>query len=95
MEPQYPDPAALRRTRTIITAVLGALLVVSVGVALAGVWPVPWLDAVAFSVIGASGLGWRISGTFTVLGGGFVLPVLLVLVLLQNLWRALRGAGPS
>ncbi|MDP2307291.1 MAG: hypothetical protein Q8P18_14795 [Pseudomonadota bacterium] len=87
------DPAALARLRRTVAIVLGTLAVVSLAVAVSGVWPVPWIDELAFEWLGHSTWRLRIVGVFVVLGGGFLLPVLVVAAVVANVWRAVGGGG--
>ncbi len=84
------DPAVLARIRAAAAVVLGGLALGSAAVAVAGVWPVPWLDEVAVDRFGVTTWRLRFVGVFCVLGGGFVLPALIVLAVVVNVARALR-----
>jgi hypothetical protein len=73
-----------------VAAVIVPLFLASVGLALGGIWPASMLDALASEHLGFTSWGLRIVGSFVVLAGGFVLPGLVVLAVVVNLWRAVR-----
>lgn len=79
------------RLRIAVALVLVPLFLTATGLALAGLWPASMLDAWALEHLGFTSWSLRIVGSFVVLAGGFVLPVLVVLAVVVNLWRAVRG----
>jgi hypothetical protein len=81
------SPEALARLRRRVAIALVSLAVICIVVTFAETWPVPWIDQLGQSWFGRSSLRWRIGGVFVLLGGGILLPILLVAVALKRLLR--------